>query len=211
LAFDISALNWLKLSALAFVLYVAILPVWWFSLGIISAAAGTCASWIYALSGSGVSISPDSRTVQVSVTAADGTAKSSGLRMDTVTYGWPMLVALVMVTGKRSLASKARPLLIGSAVMFVFSVLAVVAWASLTRLQMEQQTRPGAGDRSSFLYLAFHGYAFLQPAIAVLIWLSLVMLGRFNIKDSSRSVPTSRNAPCPCGSGRKYKRCCGRR
>ena len=22
---------------------------------------------------------------------------------------------------------------------------------------------------------------------------------------------TGRNAPCPCGSGRKYKRCCGRR
>lgn len=23
--------------------------------------------------------------------------------------------------------------------------------------------------------------------------------------------PPSKNAPCPCGSGRKYKRCCGRK
>jgi uncharacterized protein YecA (UPF0149 family) len=24
-----------------------------------------------------------------------------------------------------------------------------------------------------------------------------------------REVKVSRNAPCPCGSGRKYKKCCG--
>ncbi|HET6428755.1 MAG TPA: SEC-C metal-binding domain-containing protein, partial [Phycisphaerae bacterium] len=23
--------------------------------------------------------------------------------------------------------------------------------------------------------------------------------------------PVARNAPCPCGSGRKYKQCCGRK
>ncbi|MBC7316447.1 MAG: SEC-C domain-containing protein, partial [Chloroflexi bacterium] len=23
--------------------------------------------------------------------------------------------------------------------------------------------------------------------------------------------PVGRNAPCPCGSGKKYKNCCGRR
>ncbi|MBM3188447.1 MAG: hypothetical protein FJZ90_06970, partial [Chloroflexi bacterium] len=24
-------------------------------------------------------------------------------------------------------------------------------------------------------------------------------------------VPLGRNDPCPCGSGKKYKQCCGRR
>jgi hypothetical protein len=27
--------------------------------------------------------------------------------------------------------------------------------------------------------------------------------------DKPSDAPKSRNAPCPCGSGRKYKRCCG--
>ena len=34
-----------------------------------------------------------------------------------------------------------------------------------------------------------------------------------HLQDSSRTVKypgTGRNAPCPCNSGRKYKRCCGR-
>ena len=30
-----------------------------------------------------------------------------------------------------------------------------------------------------------------------------------NAKTPSRSQPTGRNSPCPCGSGKKYKRCCG--
>jgi hypothetical protein len=28
---------------------------------------------------------------------------------------------------------------------------------------------------------------------------------------SSRRIKTGRNGPCPCGSGRKYKQCCGRK
>ena len=32
------------------------------------------------------------------------------------------------------------------------------------------------------------------------------------VSSSTKNYPgTGRNAPCPCGSGRKYKRCCGRR
>ena len=200
------------MSAFALALYILMLPLWWYSLSIISAVAGTCASWIYALVDSHVAISPDARVVRVVVNAADGGSKSGGLRMDTVTYGWPMLVALVMVTRTESLVAKLRPLLIGCAVMFVLSVGAVMAWANLTALQLEQQNHPGAGDRSSFFFLAFHGYAFSQPAVAVLIWLALVMLGQFKThsKKEAKSTPISRNAECPCGSGRKYKRCCGR-
>lgn len=29
-------------------------------------------------------------------------------------------------------------------------------------------------------------------------------------RTSKNASPVSRNAPCPCGSGKKYKRCCGR-
>jgi SEC-C motif-containing protein len=34
--------------------------------------------------------------------------------------------------------------------------------------------------------------------------------GKTGGKLSARSQKTGRNAPCPCGSGRKYKLCCGR-
>jgi len=29
-------------------------------------------------------------------------------------------------------------------------------------------------------------------------------------RDKTRYLGTGRNEPCPCGSGKKYKRCCGR-
>lgn len=31
----------------------------------------------------------------------------------------------------------------------------------------------------------------------------------FAASESPRSPKTGRNAPCPCGSGKKYKKCCG--
>ncbi len=30
------------------------------------------------------------------------------------------------------------------------------------------------------------------------------------IKQAHKSQPAGRNDPCPCGSGRKYKKCCGK-
>ena len=29
-------------------------------------------------------------------------------------------------------------------------------------------------------------------------------------KEKTGSIKVGRNDPCPCGSGKKYKRCCGR-
>jgi preprotein translocase subunit SecA len=56
-------------------------------------------------------------------------------------------------------------------------------------------------------------YATLQEAIAgepdtLLEYLSSVDPAR-NLNASSKRP--GRNAPCPCGSGKKYKYCCGRR
>lgn len=35
-----------------------------------------------------------------------------------------------------------------------------------------------------------------------------VWRSRAQRRASTRAVPAPRNAPCPCGSGRKFKRCC---
>ena len=205
--FGISGHKWLRLFALALALYIAVLPLWWYSLSAISAVAGTCASWIYTFFDARVAVKPRARVVQLVV---NGVLQSSGLRMDMVTYGLPMLLSLVIVTRSNSLVAKLRALAIGCSIMFVLTVCAVIVWARMTSTQLEQQVAPGS-DQSGFFFLAFHGYTFSQPALAVLIWLTLIMLGVFKGRSKlEKGVATvARNASCPCGSGRKYKRCCG--
>ena len=136
----------------------------------------------------------------------DGRLQASGLRIDMVTYGLPLLVALILVTRSTSWVAKMRAIAIGCAVMVGLTVCAVMAWAKMTTLQLEQQAAPGS-DESSFFFLAFHGYTFSQPALAVMIWFALIMLGF--LKGRPKHETVARNASCPCGSGRKYKRCCG--
>ena len=142
----------------------------------------------------------------------DGTPINSALRLDTVTYGLPLLAALITVTQAESILAKLRALLIGVGVMAVLTVPTVMAWAKLTSLEADERTPFGTGERSSLLYYAFHGYAFSQPVIAVAIWVTLMVLGVFKVRKTEPAPQTriARNAACPCGSGRKYKRCCGR-
>jgi hypothetical protein len=206
-AFGISGHKWLRLFSLAIALYVALLPVWWYSLGAISAAAGTCASLIYRFFDDRAAISPTADGVQFVV---KGALRSNGLRIDILTYGLPMLVALVIVTRADSVASKLRALAIGCAVMFVLTVCALIAWAKMTSMQIDQQSAPWS-DQSSLSFLALHGYGFSQPVVAVLIWLTLIALGVFKGRPGHKRgvAAAGRNAACPCGSGRKYKRCCG--
>jgi SEC-C motif-containing protein len=194
---------------------VAFLPLWWYSLQALATVAGTAANWLYRIFDPRVAINPDGRVVRVFVTApGPGAAQttSSGLRLDTVTYGLPVLAALVFVTSAHSIAAKIRALVAGLGVMVLLTVPAVMAWAKLSTLEVDQRFASGGGDRSSILFYAFHGYAFSQPVVAVAIWLGLMMLGFFKARPKQEApvVTIPRNALCPCGSGRKYKRCCGR-
>lgn len=133
-------------------------------------------------------------------------------------YGLPMLVALILVTSAQSYRAKLRALGLGILIMYLLTIPVVLMSAKITSLELEDMIARAnflpSGDRSGFLNLAFHGYSFSQPALAVLIWLSFVMLGLFkeSVKEQAKEnkIVIARNAPCPCGSGRKYKRCCGR-
>jgi SEC-C motif len=121
-----------------------------------------------------------------------------------------MLAALVIATHSESILSKTRALAAGLGVMFVLTVMAIMAWAKLATLGVDEQITQ-SGARSSFLFYIFHGYAFSQPVVAVLLWFGMVTLGMFKQpKKQQANVAVARNAPCPCGSGRRYKRCCGR-
>ena len=203
----------MRLLLLAVVLYLAFLPIWWYSLQVLAAGAGTAADWIYGFLDPRVSIRPDGRIVRVVVAAPPELApqSTSGLRLDTVSYGLPMLAALVIATHAGSIMAKVRALAAGLGVMAALTIPAVLAWAKLTCLQVDDQIAM-SGDRSSFLYYAFHGYAVSQPVIAVTLWLGMMMLGMFKVKDAAQpGIAVARNAPCPCGSGRKYKKCCGQK
>jgi hypothetical protein len=121
-----------------------------------------------------------------------------------------MLAALVTATRADSKRAKIRSLIVGIGVMLILSVPAVMASARLTSLQVGSVA--GGADKPSVLFDVMHGYAYSQPVVAVVIWWTLMMLGFFKQtgKQNSSAVTIARNAPCPCGSGRKYKRCCGR-
>ncbi|HEX8089851.1 MAG TPA: exosortase H-associated membrane protein, partial [Blastocatellia bacterium] len=210
--------RWLRLLVLALVVYLVLLPLWWATLDQVAAFTATLADWVYRLFDPLVTINPDGKVVRVFARAPDqsGFSKSNpyqlSLRMDTVTYGMPMFAALVLVTRADSVLAKARGLLIGLAAMTFLTVLAVMMWAKLASVQLDERLAQAGATRSAFFYYTFHGYAFSQPVAAVGIWLALVMLGMFKTrieKEKPTAVAVARNALCPCGSGRKYKRCCG--
>jgi hypothetical protein len=193
-------------------IYLVLLPLWWYSIGGLVVLTSAPADWIYHFFNPQVRIKPDGRVVKIVFAVAGGEPMLSGLGLDKVTYGLPMLAALVLATRSRSLKAKARALALGLGLMLLLTVPAVMMWAKLSGLQIEENLAgAAAGSRSSFFYYAFHGYAFSQPVIAVGLWLALLMLGLFEAKPKKEKTPVSRNAPCPCGSGRKYKLCCGRR
>lgn len=209
--FNIGSHRWTRLLVLAVVVYLALLPVWWYLLQPLATAAGLIAGSIYRLFDSRVSIVPEGRLVRVLVAFTGGDnwqETSKNLRLDTVTYGLPMLAALVIATHSHSILSKIRALSVGLGVTFVFTVLAIMAWAKLATLGVDEQLTL-SGDRSSFLFYFFHGYAFSQPVVAVLLWFAMVTLGMFKeSKKQQTKAVVARNAACPCGSGRKYKKCC---
>lgn len=207
----------------ALALYLAFLPLWWLALDAISWVAAVTADFVYHFFDRAVTINPDAKLIRVSVALPEPVVAGDQpyqltLRLDSVTYGLPMLAALIAVTRAETWAAKLRALFVGLATMLLLTVPVVMLWAKLASLQLEerlpQEMRQASGDRASMVYYVFHGYAFSQPVIAIAVWLALVMLGMFkaNLGKPAARVTTAvaRNAPCPCGSRRKYKRCCGR-
>jgi hypothetical protein len=212
--FNIGNLKWVRLILLAIVLYLAFLPLWWYSLQFLAHLIGGAANWLYTVIDPRVSIAPEGRVIRITVAASQlngAQTNSSALRLDTVTYGLPMLAALVIVTRAGSMRAKIRSLLLGLGVIVLLTIPVVMASAKLTSLQVDELAS-GVADNSSMLFDVMHGYAYSQPVVAVVVWWALLMLGLFKAGPGQKSaaVPVALNAACPCGSGRKYKRCCGR-
>ncbi|HMG34273.1 MAG TPA: SEC-C metal-binding domain-containing protein [Blastocatellia bacterium] len=212
--------KWLRLLLAGAICYLVLLPLWLVSLRFLAAFSGMIAGFFYHLFDAGVATVIDGKLIKVVVTAArgsgfEGQSASTALQIDRVTYGLPMLVALVLIT-RSSIASKLKSLGLGVGLMLLMTVLAVMLFIKMSAMHVEDQIS-GSIDRTAFFFYLFHGYAFSQPVVAVLIWAGLLLTGALRPKPESTSVADAgaarvrnRNALCACGSGRKYKKCCGR-
>ena len=214
--------GWLRFIGLAIVFYFAFLVLWWYALDALTFVAGNIAGWVYGLVDSSTSISTHEKLVIFSVRAGQNTefagqARTTALHVGRITYGLPMFAAMAAATRTHSLWGKAKSAGFGLLVFVVLSVPAVMIWAKMLGVQLEDQiaavSQGTSETRASFFYYAFHGYAFSQPVIAVALWMAVVLLGLFKkiSEPVNQPSPVSANSPCPCGNGRKYRRCRGKK
>lgn len=134
-------------------------------------------------------------------------------------FGLPLLAALIVATPGWGWGARARALGWGLGLL----TLTQVAFMLVT-LEFWQQM-PVRDPRGGLLYLPGHsslGLRIVSPLyyffeivgrgfFALIIYLGLIAVGWTApeaIPPVPRERPVGRNDPCPCGSGRKYKRCC---
>jgi hypothetical protein len=119
-----------------------------------------------------------------------------------------LLWTLILATPGMSLKNRAIALGIGNLLLMLSQTIFL-----LTKVEagLISANHPSAGNEviwrflDDFLEITGKGF------FPVLIWIGFClkyMLGKVD-KQTDR-VPVARNAPCPCGSGKKYKRCCGK-
>jgi hypothetical protein len=125
------------------------------------------------------------------------------------------LATLLLITPGMLVGRRLLRMVAGVALLFASHVLFVVTKVENSLIAAEH---PLAGSPAIWTsldnFFEITGKAF----VPVLIWLSLslpFMLGAEesrvkSLKATESSKRTGRNDPCPCGSGKKFKRCCGR-
>jgi SEC-C motif-containing protein len=134
-------------------------------------------------------------------------------------YGLPLLAALILAAPGWSWRRRGRSLAIGLALLVLsqvaFFVITVVATQQSPVMSPDGMIQPSGHSpiKQPIFYALYYFFDEMgRGFFALLIFLALIMFGRERTKASlARAVPRriSRNAPCPCGSGLKYKRCCG--
>ncbi len=120
----------------------------------------------------------------------------------------PFLLTLLLVTPGMSLRNRGVGLAVGLILLFLGQTLFV---STKVEVSLIAAGHPQAGAawlwNSLDNFFEITGKAFLP----VVIWLALALPYMMGEIDTGEAVPhkVGRNAPCPCGSGKKYKRCCG--
>jgi hypothetical protein len=129
-------------------------------------------------------------------------------------FGLPVFVALVLATPGWSRRARLQALGWGLGFLGLTQVMTVAV-----NVEFWQQM-PVRGPAGQVAYLPGHSAWGLRAASALYYFLEIMGRGFFVLLTYAAAAglherrglalaATSRNAPCPCGSGRKFKRCCG--
>jgi SEC-C motif-containing protein len=130
-------------------------------------------------------------------------------------FGIPVFAAFVIVTPGWSWSTRMRALGLGLAFLTVTQIGTVLVTIGFW------QEMPVRGPAGQALYLPGHSAARLRVLSAAYYFLEIMGRGFFVLGGyvallsiperawRSPRTPAGRNAPCPCGSGEKFKRCCG--
>lgn len=124
----------------------------------------------------------------------------------------PFLLTLLIITPGMRLSRRAIKLALGMLLLYLSHLAFLIVKVEVTLLAAKH---PAAGSQAFWQaaddFFEVTGKAFFPIAI----WMALTlpyMLGRIDRASaaSPAKTTTGRNQPCPCGSGRKFKHCCGK-
>jgi hypothetical protein len=134
-------------------------------------------------------------------------------------YGVPLLAALILATPGWGWRRRGRSLAIGlgliAVTQVVFLVVTILATQQSPVMSPDGMITP-AGYTPLKQHVFYSFYTFFEVMgrgfFTLLIYLALIALEwrpaeSLPVVEAGR--PAGRNDPCPCGSGLKYKRCCG--
>jgi hypothetical protein len=133
-------------------------------------------------------------------------------------YGLPLLAALILAAPGWTWRRRGRALGVGLTLLtltqIVFFLITVVGTQQSPVMSPEGMLQPtGYSPIKQPIFYALYYYfdAMGRNFFALVIFLGLVAFGGERREAARAAAPRriSRNAPCPCGSGLKYKRCCG--
>lgn len=156
----------------------------------------------------------DSRTVREETLNRSSSAK---FETNQVHRNVPLLLALFLATPGVLRGQHARALVIACGVLFVwhagYVTFVIHRLASQMAVAAEAAAQSGAMRATVQTRLPFEVFLrlFIPQLLPFVLWAGLVHFHQpASIGPSLVSVvPVGRNEPCPCGSGKKYKRCCG--
>jgi len=127
-------------------------------------------------------------------------------------YGLVLLLALFLAAPNIRLLKRLGLTLIALCAVYAFHAasLAIIARSDIVLVRDFYLTP------SQLFYNPSRVFDFLSPAVSVLLWGVLTFrywlpLPKAVGNPDTNSAKVRRNDPCPCGSGKKYKHCCGRR
>jgi hypothetical protein len=126
----------------------------------------------------------------------------------------PLLLALFLATPGVWRGRYHKQLLIALGALFLWHAGYVSFVLHRLAAQVASAVTPGAGDivhLSTDLPFEMFLRLFIPQLLPFLLWMGLVHFrpAPEEKKHVIAVAPVGRNEPCPCGSGRKYKRCCG--